>query len=97
IKKLKRILEERKWTNYTEMYIKDNAALVYIYYDRLGYELITEAEKMVIVDLISNIGGILGLFIGISILSFAELIEIFIEILFVLFESRKLKTNTLEI
>ena len=35
-------------------------------------------------DLISNIGGNLGLFIGVSFLSFAEIIELFIEILFIL-------------
>jgi hypothetical protein len=36
---------------------------------------------MDIFDLISNIGGNLGLFIGISFLSFAELIELFVEII----------------
>jgi hypothetical protein len=34
--------------------------------------------------LISNIGGILGLFLGISFLSFVEIFEIFYEILIIL-------------
>jgi len=34
-------------------------------------------------DLISNIGGNMGLFIGVSFLSFAELIELFIEIVLI--------------
>ncbi|CAF1062449.1 unnamed protein product [Brachionus calyciflorus] len=93
VRKLSKMIEENKWVNYTEADIRNNAASVYIFYDRLGYELILELEKVGIVDLISNIGGILGLFIGISILSFAELIEIFIEILFVLFENHKKKTK----
>ena len=36
-------------------------------------------------DLISNIGGNLGLFIGISFLSFAELIELLVEIIYIIF------------
>jgi len=39
---------------------------------------------MDIFDLISNIGGNFGLFIGISFLSFAELIELFVEIIIIL-------------
>ena len=41
---------------------------------------------MQIVDLISNFGGLLGLFVGISFLSFGELVQILIEIFFILIE-----------
>ncbi|CAF1100393.1 unnamed protein product [Brachionus calyciflorus] len=74
--------------NYTIEEINNNSLLVHIYYSQLKYETIEETRKMELVDLISNIGGILGLFIGISILSFAELIELCIEILFVVFTKR---------
>ncbi|CAF0973970.1 unnamed protein product [Brachionus calyciflorus] len=70
--------------------IKENSLQVKIYYAQLKYETIDETKQMDLVDLISNIGGILGLFIGISILSFAELIEIFIEILFVIFSNENM-------
>jgi hypothetical protein len=51
------------------------------YYESLQYTVIDQKEKMNEFDLISNIGGNLGLFIGISFLSFAELIELFVEII----------------
>ena len=47
-------------------------------------------------DLISNIGGNLGLFIGISFLSFAEIIELLIEAIYIICEKRqfhKIPTN----
>jgi hypothetical protein len=37
-------------------------------------------------DFISNLGGNFGLFIGISFLSFAEFIELFIEIILIVFK-----------
>jgi len=38
---------------------------------------------MQFIDLISNIGGSLGLFVGISFISFLELFEILVEIIFI--------------
>ena len=55
-----------------------------VYFDSLDYTLIDQIPKMNKLDLISNIGGNLDLFIGVSFLSFAEIIELFIEILFIL-------------
>ena len=47
-----------------------------IYYDSFSYTIIKELAKMDIYDLISGIGGTLGLFIGISILSVVEIFEV---------------------
>ena len=47
-----------------------------IYYDTWSYTKIEETPKTDIVDLIANIGGTLGLFIGMSILSFGEIFEL---------------------
>ena len=55
-----------------------------VYFDSLDYTLIDQMPKMNMLDLISNIGGNLGLFIGVSFLSFAEIIELIIEIFFIL-------------
>jgi hypothetical protein len=44
---------------------------------------------MNIFDLIASIGGNLGLFIGISFLSFAEIIEILGEIIIILLEKKQ--------
>ena len=48
----------------------------------LKYTFIKEEPYMVLADLISNIGGILGVFIGYSIISFMEIIELLIAIFF---------------
>ena len=45
--------------------------------------------KTPLIGLIANIGGLLGLFIGVSFLSFGEIIEIIIEIFFIIFEKKK--------
>ena len=55
----------------------------------MTYTLMLELPKIKIVDLVANLGGILGLFIGISFLSFVEILEIILEIFIILFEKNK--------
>ena len=62
----------------------DNIVNFNLFYSSLDYTMIDQIGKMNGFDLISNIGGNLGLFIGISFLSFAELIELFIEIIYII-------------
>ncbi|CAF1003954.1 unnamed protein product [Brachionus calyciflorus] len=50
-----------------------------MYYKSLSYTEISEKESIDIAGLLSNIGGIAGLFLGVSVLSFVELIEILLE------------------
>ena len=45
-------------------------------------------------NFISNIGGILGLFLGISFLSFIEIFEIIFEIMFIIFKKETLITHS---
>jgi len=59
----------------------ENLVCFTIYYESLQYTVIDQIAQMNVFDLISNIGGNLGLFIGISFLSFAELIELLVEII----------------
>ena len=56
---------------------------VSVFYETLSYALVTEAEKMDIVGLLAGIGGNLGLFLGVSIFSFCEIIEIVLELYFI--------------
>jgi hypothetical protein len=51
-----------------------------IYYKDLKYTIIKEEPNMVLADLISNIGGLLGIFVGYSLISFLEIIELLIAI-----------------
>ena len=67
--------------------IKKSTLSLNIYYEQLSYTEINQKAKTEIVDLVSNIGGLMGLFLGISFLSFCEVIEAFVDILFILFDS----------
>lgn len=68
--------------------IKNSVLALNIYYDDLSYVIISEQPALIFTDLLSTIGGIGGLFIGISFLSFVEIIEISFEIFNVLFSTR---------
>jgi len=57
----------------------ENIVSFTVYYENLQYTVIDQIAQMNVFDLISNIGGNLGLFIGISFLSFAELIELLVD------------------
>lgn len=50
-----------------------------LFYDDLDYSIVNEVPVITFDTLISNIGGNLGLFIGISILSIMELFEYVIQ------------------
>lgn len=72
-------LHENKTERHCYRELEKSVAKVNIYYDKLGYQLITEIETMTNLDLVANIGGMLGLFMGMSLLSFIELFEMIIE------------------
>lgn len=57
-----------------------------IYYENLRYTLIKQKPKTEIDDFVANIGGLLGLFLGISFLSLVEIFEIIFAIIFVICE-----------
>ena len=59
---------------------KDSFVLVKVFYDSLSLTLTTEAPQMDIVSLFASIGGNLGLFLGVSLFSLWEIIEVAIEI-----------------
>jgi hypothetical protein len=61
--------------------------MVNIYYKEIAYTYISESPKWNIVTLLSNFGGQLGLFIGMSLLSFLEFFDLFIKIIILLIES----------
>ena len=54
-----------------------------LFYSSNTYTFSTETPSMDVVALLANIGGTLGLFLGVSLLHFGELIEVLIEIYFV--------------
>jgi hypothetical protein len=44
--------------------LKENVARVVIFYDELKETIITQDIKVQLSDLVSNVGGLLGLFLG---------------------------------
>ena len=54
-----------------------STAKVRLYYDRIGFFRTIEIENMLFIDLISNIGGTISLFLGASLMSFFEIFQIF--------------------
>ena len=62
----------------------ENLLKLNIYYDELSYTVINEAISLSIFEVLSNIGGTLGLFLGLSLLSFVEVIEVLINVIFIL-------------
>jgi hypothetical protein len=62
-----------------------------VYYQSLKYTSITQIPKTKVFDLISNLGGTLGLFIGVSFVTLFEFGELLIECFFLIFETRKSK------
>ena len=69
-------------TNFTE---------IYFYYKTLKYKTVVQEPKMKWQQLISNLGGYLGLFVGLSFVSLFEITEIFIEIVFILTRKQNVK------
>lgn len=75
----KKIDPNREFTN---QQIKESLIKVVIKFDDLRYTNIEQMPAISGIDLISSVGGTLGLFLGISLLSLCEIIELIIEILY---------------
>ena len=54
-----------------------------IFYESLSFTLTTEKPQMDLVALLASVGGNLSLFLGVSVFSVCELIEVLIEIYFI--------------
>ena len=59
-----------------------------LFYGTTKYAVLTEKAAMTQVDLLASAGGLVGLFLGGSMLSLLEIVTIWIEILFVVLESK---------
>jgi len=77
--------------SYSKLYkspIQYNYTRIKVNYKDLKYTLISQQPQMQFTDLVSNIGGLFGLFVGASFLSFFELTEMFIELSFAIFSKK---------
>jgi hypothetical protein len=74
---------ENKKLEYKEL--DENILQINIYFEAIAYESIKQAPVYEIIDLISDIGGTFGFFLGASFLSFIEFIELFLNIFIIFF------------
>ena len=58
---------------FTQQYIKDNLVWIQVNYDKIQFEKLTESKEMSFAQLLAAVGGSMGLFLGISLLSVVEL------------------------
>lgn len=63
--------------------LSSNLVSLSVFYEKLAYTTIEESPNLDLVTLLSNLGGIAGLFLGISALSLVELFEILFEMVYV--------------
>ena len=85
-KLLKETFISEKHPNMTLDELKNRALGLRIYYPILSYAYVSQEPQYTITDLISSIGGSLGLLIGMSMLSIMEVIELVIKSVFICFE-----------
>jgi hypothetical protein len=64
---------------------------LFVYYKELKYSKVTQIPKTQFPDLVAQMGGTLGLFIGFRILSFIEIFQFIVEMFIILSEKVKPK------
>lgn len=82
-------LIKSKYKNQSFDEMRQSMVRINIYYDQMFQISITENIKTEVSDLVANIGGLLGLFLGFSFLSLIELIELFCKIFTIIIKKKK--------
>lgn len=77
------------WTRQTQDSMKDNLIKLYVFYNSFDYKVIEEIPDYPLGSLLADIGGLLGLFLGASILTVIEMFEFIFKVLYNLLLSYK--------
>ena len=64
--------------------IKASVVSLKIFYESLAYRVTSESPQMDVTSLVANIGGNLGLFLGVSLFSLSEIVTVLVEIISIL-------------
>ncbi len=78
----KNISRNTKYSNFSFEEFTRNVASIKVSL-QMRQTIVSEEKKYELNDLIANVGGMLGLFLGFSLLSLAEIMEIFIQTLWI--------------
>jgi hypothetical protein len=78
--------------NVTIEQVKESVVSLNVYFNSIDYQQVTEVPDTDIGTMLGNFGGQLGLFLGVSFLSFAEIFEVLIELCMIFFfKTKKVK------
>ncbi|XP_050328657.1 pickpocket protein 28-like [Bactrocera neohumeralis] len=85
----KSLMEESNtlFANVTDTYVKENIAIANFYLQRYSYKSTKQSPYIDSIDVLSSVGGLIGVFMGFSFISFAEIIYFFC------IRSRRLNTD----
>ena len=82
------------YSNFSFNEFKNSHSIVHVFFESVEYTQIVETPKTSFVDLIANLGGVLGIFLGFSLFSLVEFAELVCKvILFLLSGGNTAKTN----
>ena len=74
---------------------RKSVSKINIFFESLSYDISSESPQMDVISLVATMGGNLGLFLGVSLLSVGELITTLIELISLIF--RQTKVNLLKV
>lgn len=83
---VERFYETRHKNNISFEMIKKSAVSFFVYFDDMMSMGWRESEDITLVDMMSNVGGTLGLFGGVSLLTFGELFVLVIDFLLLIIQ-----------
>ena len=76
---------EANVSSIAENKLRESIVRVFVFYDSLSYvESSDDTNAGTVLELVSSIGGILNLFMGISVLNVLELLEVLMDVLLIL-------------
>ncbi|CAF0803389.1 unnamed protein product [Brachionus calyciflorus] len=81
----------RNFTSYSN--VKESILAVNVYFDDIGYTFVEEKPSKTIEQLVADIGGFLGLCIGISFLSIAEIFDSILKVILLFFQKKSDTVN----
>lgn len=81
--RMKSILTDNVYLKSFETNLKNKLLKTNIHFNKLTYEIITETAATSFGSLLANIGGTMGLFMGFSVLTMFEVLELFFALTFV--------------
>ncbi len=87
------VVKSRLGNNYSFEDLKQSIAQIDIYYEELKETIVKQEIKTLFADLVASVGGTLGLFLGLSFLSFVELIEIVIQVVLILSRGNSIENS----